>query len=74
MKNQIQNRPAIFIDLKKNRIRIYKHTLQMLGKPDYIQLLVNPADRIIAVRCTDSQDHLSHKIYWDELLSHKSCE
>ena len=66
--------PVIFIDLKKNRIRIYKRTLHLLGDPAYIQLLVNPASQTIVVRCTNGQDNLSHRIYWERLIQHKCCE
>ena len=74
MNKQKENRPALLVDFKKNRIRISKHTLHLLGDPDYIQLLVNPNTNTIAIRCTTGNDHLSHRIKWDELLQHKCCE
>ena len=44
------SQPILCIDLKKNRIRIHKLTLHMLGDPEYIQLLVNPDSHMIAVK------------------------
>ena len=54
--------PILCIDLKKNRIRIHRQTLKMLGDPKYIQLLVNPHDARIAIRPSYSGDHLAHRI------------
>ena len=30
------------LDMKRNRIRIYRATLRALGDPAYIQFLINP--------------------------------
>ena len=49
MSHKPESRPTIFIDMKKSRIRIHRRTLQMLGNPTHIQLLVNPDSRTIAV-------------------------
>ncbi len=38
------------IDLKKNRLRIFKSTVRLLGNPELVQLLINPADNMIMVR------------------------
>ena len=54
--------PVICIDRKKNRIRIHKQTLHMLGDPEYIQLLVNPNSGMFAIRGSFRGDHLAHKI------------
>ena len=35
MSNHPSSQPILCIDLKKNRIRIHKHTLHMLGDPEY---------------------------------------
>lgn len=74
MSHKIESRPAIFIDMKKSRIRIHKRTLQMLGNPSYIQLLVNPISQTIAVKRTTGADHLSHRIHENEIRHHKCCE
>lgn len=62
MSNQPSSQPILCIDLKKNRIRIHKHTLHMLGDPEYIQLLVNPCTHMIAVRKSVRQDYLAHHV------------
>ena len=54
--------PVICIDRKKNRIRIHKQTLHMLGNPGYIQLLVNPTSAMFALRGSFRGDHLAHKV------------
>ena len=63
--NQTQEQqPSLSIDLKKNRIRIHKKTLYMLGNPNYIQILVNPTEQTLAILPSVSEDHLAHKINW----------
>jgi hypothetical protein len=74
MGDSVTAKPAILIDLKKYRIRIHKQTLHMLGNPEYICLLVNPTDQVIAVCCSTKSDNLSHHINWKSLLNRKSYE
>lgn len=74
MLSAIKSKPAIFIDMKKSRIRIHQSTLQLLGNPSYIQLLVNPTAKMIAVKRTIGSDHLSHRIPEDSLQQQKYCE
>lgn len=59
-----EQQPSLSIDLKKNRIRIHKKTLYMLGNPAYIQILVNPVKKTLAILPSVSEDHLAHKINW----------
>ena len=63
----MSSQPALCLDLKKNRIRIHKQTLHMLEDPEYIQLLVNPDKKLIAIRKSISKDHLAHRISLDNL-------
>jgi len=44
---------TISIDIRKNRIRIYKSLLQLLGFPKYIQFLVNPNNKSMAIKCVE---------------------
>lgn len=44
---------AISIDFKKNRVRIHKKTLALLGMPKYIQFLVNPTKMIFAINSVE---------------------
>lgn len=62
MNNQPYSQPILCIDLKKNRIRIHKLTLHLLGDPEYIQLLVNPERQMIAIRKSIREDHLAHHV------------
>ena len=70
----MSNQPILSIDLKKNRIRIHKRTLHLLGNPEYIQLLVNPDDRTIAIMKGISSDVLAHRVYYDRIKKGQSCE
>ena len=62
MNRETSLKPVLCNILKKNRIRIHKHTLHMLGDPEYIQLLVNPDTHMIAVRKSVRQDYLAHHV------------
>ena len=66
--------PAIFIDQKRYRIRIYKRTLHMLGDPKFIQLLINPEDLLVIVRASDRSDSMTHRIVWENFVSKQSYE
>ena len=65
-------RPSLLIDLKKNRIRIHKATLHLLGDPDYIQFLVNPENLSLVIRCSVKADSLALHIRWN-LIGGKQC-
>lgn len=62
MNKQPSLQPILSIDLKKHRIRIHKQTLHILGDPEYIQLLVNPDTRLIAIRRSIRTDYLAHRV------------
>lgn len=72
MNNPTTQQPIVCIDLKKNRIRVHKVTLHLLGDPDCIQLLVNPKSGILAIRGTIPEDHLGLKIH-KEMLTDGNC-
>lgn len=46
----------------------------MLEDPDYVQLLVNPELKSIAVRSSISQDYLAQKIKWSLIAGKQCCE
>ena len=69
-----QSKPAIAIDPIKNVIRIHKTTLFIIGKPDYIQLLVNPSSMQIAIKASNKNDYLAHHVRWHELSGTKSYQ
>ncbi len=74
MKSLTTNKPVIAIDFKKHRIRIHRKTLYLLGKPEYIQFLVNPAAKTIALCTGLHSDHLIHRIHWNTATNTKSFE
>lgn len=53
---------SLSIDMKKSRLRIHKTTLSQLGDVGYIQLLVNPAEKILAVRGSETRCKDSHSL------------
>lgn len=46
-------RPTLSLDFNRSRIRFNKPTIRALGDPEYVQLLVNPGSRLIAVKGAD---------------------
>lgn len=53
MAEQLRSPAVMSIDFKKNRIRIHRAVLHMLGDPKYIQFLVHPIERVVVIRCVD---------------------
>lgn len=68
------DKPALFIDQKKARIRIHRNTLHMLGDPAFIQLLVNPESLTLAIRPAACADALAHRILWKKIGDKQSYE
>lgn len=60
-------KPVICIDLKKNRIRIHKATLHMIGDPAFINLLVNPKEKLIAIKKSSAKDKSALRIRSNQL-------
>lgn len=60
--NQPNIAPSIVVDYRKNRIRIHKAALHELGNPQFVQLLVNPAERSLAVQNCQASDPTAHRI------------
>lgn len=46
----------------------------MLGDPNYIQFLVNPNDKTIAIHTSLPDDHLSQHVRWRRLRGKQCCE
>ena len=46
---------SMALDMKKNRIRIHKPVLHMLGDPTLIQLLFDPENMVVAIICPDNE-------------------
>lgn len=66
--------PTLVFDLKKNRIRIHKKTLHMLGNPSFVQFLVNPETKTIAIRASEHEDNYTEKIKWKRIRGKQCCE
>ena len=49
MSNKTEMVANLTLDMKRNRIRIYRATLRALGDPAYIQFLINPEELYIAI-------------------------
>lgn len=62
MSNKPVSRPAITIDFKKDRIRIYKKTLHSIGDPEYIHFLVNPEEHTIAILRSERSDLRAYRL------------
>ena len=62
MINNNTSKPAILLDFKKDRIRIYKRTLHSIGDPAYILLLVNPEGKTIAILQSDRSDLRAYRL------------
>ena len=60
--SNLQSIPTLSIDMKKNRIRIHRNTLYLLGSPKYIQLLVNPEKELMVVMPGKREDPLAHPV------------
>ncbi len=57
-----QKRAALTLDMKKQRIRIHKQTLHILGNPEYVQLLVNPYQKSIVLLVCPKEAFQAHKV------------
>ena len=58
-------KPSILIDMRKNRIRIHQKTLRALGDPDFVELIINPGEYSIGIKCSVLDDKLAHRIHKD---------
>lgn len=67
---------VISVDMKKRRIRVHKRMLHLLGDPKYIQLLVNPANKSVAIRGVKSSipGDQAEKIKPQSMLADNSYE
>lgn len=65
--------PIMTIDMRKKRIRLYKHTLRLLDNPEYVQFLVNPSKHVFAVKSCAATGISAQKIYWTLLNGNGKC-
>lgn len=65
---------TLSIDMKKYRLRIYKSTLNLLGPPKHIQLLVSPNEKVIAIRGLEKRCKESHEVSFTHMKPDNSYE
>ena len=67
---------SVVIDPKKNRFRIHRPTLRVLGDPSLLQLLVSPTEKMVAIRAVwqDSPENEPHRIVQRRLQNEYSYE
>ena len=46
---------SMALDMRRNRIRIHKPTIHLLGDPTLLQLLFDPEDMVVAIVCRDTE-------------------
>ena len=69
---------TLSIDMKKYRLRLHKATYRLIGSPKYIQLLVNPEKKTIAVRAVkkgtkDNQAYRINTVQMENGHSYEIC-
>ena len=74
MSEQTQQQVTIAVDLKKYRIRIHRNTLALLGTPKYIQLLVSPSAKMMAIQGVDTRTRFTHRVNLSALRPDNSYE
>lgn len=76
MTEQVVRNISIAIDVKKNRIRLHKPTLHLLGDPSLIQLLLDPQKMVLAIRCPEEEEPGGQeiKIGPHNFLGDNTCE
>ena len=64
MSENISIRTTLGVNVGRNIIRINRTTLRAIGNPEYVQLLVSPESRAIAVRAVDraEEDYQTFRI------------
>ena len=68
----MESRPSILIDMRKHRIRIHKQTLQAIGNPDFVMLVVNPKKHTLGIQPSMLDDKLALRIRKNTIR--KDCE
>ena len=66
--------PMLVVDFKYNIIRIHRSTLDALGNPRYIEILVSPRQAKIAIRAQEKQTITSQKVNLESLLLQRSIQ
>ena len=67
-------KPKIVIDMAKNRIRIHRKTLAAINRPEFILLIVNPAEKTIGVMPGKESDPGCHRVKTPAVLGNNCYE
>ena len=65
--------PVVVIDCSRNRIRIHRNVLHLLGDPDYVVLLINPANLTFAI-APSAKLKTAHAVQWEKLADRQCFE
>lgn len=65
--------PVVVIDCIRNCIRIHRNALHLLGNPDYIILMVNPANLTFAI-LPSIKLQIAHAVRWEKLCGKRCFE
>ena len=65
-------KPMILVDMAKNRIRVHRATLETLHFPEYVLLIVNPAEKTIGIMPGKMNDPGAHRVKTQSVLG-KNC-
>ena len=57
-----KKKASIAIDMKYGKIRIHRNTVNALGRPEYISLIINPVDRTLGVKRSSAEDKEAHHL------------
>ena len=69
----LDQRPAVIVvDIKRKKIRIFRKVIYLLRLPHYIMLLVNPAEKTIAIN-PSGPTPTSHPVKYDDHNSYELC-
>ena len=76
MTEQPRTDVKLTIDLRKYRIRLHKSTLHLLDDPPYVQLLVNPSAKVVALKAVmkNLSGDSTHRVSRKQLQSANSVE
>lgn len=67
-------KPMILVDMAKNRIRIHRTALDALQNPEYILLVVNPAEKTLGILPSKLGEPGAHRVKTPSFLGKNCCE
>lgn len=64
----------ISIDMRRSSIRIYKKTLEKLHNPSFINILVNPEKKLMAIKPAPADNTLAERLHYRHETKQKYAE